>query len=43
MRFLAKSGSVDKFVSFRPKQQFLRVEASLPESEGASLRQSASI
>lgn len=30
---LAKSGVVDKFVSFRPKQQFLRVEATLPESE----------
>lgn len=30
---LAESGSVDKFVSFRPKQQFLRVEASLPQSE----------
>jgi hypothetical protein len=30
---LAKSGAVDKFVSFRPKQQFLRVEAALPESE----------
>ena len=30
---LAKSGSVDKFVSFRPKQQFLRVEAALPQSE----------
>jgi hypothetical protein len=30
---LAKSGAVDKFVSFRPKQQFLRVEATLPQSE----------
>jgi hypothetical protein len=30
---LAKSGTVDKFVSFRPKQQFLRVEATLPRSE----------
>ena len=30
---LAKGGAVDKFVSFRPKQQFLRVEAALPESE----------
>lgn len=30
---LAGSGAVDKFVSFRPKQQFLRVEATLPQSE----------
>lgn len=30
---LAKSGAVDKFVSFRPKRQFLRFEARLPESD----------
>jgi hypothetical protein len=30
---LAKGGVVDKFVSFRPKRQFLRVEARLPQSE----------
>jgi hypothetical protein len=30
---LTKSGVVDKFVSFRPKQQFLRVEARIPQSE----------
>lgn len=35
---LAKSGSVDKFVSFRPKQQFLRVEAALPQSEETDAR-----
>lgn len=35
---LAKSGSVDKFVSFRPKQQFLRVEATLPQSEETDAR-----
>lgn len=29
----AKNGAVDKFVSFRPKRQFLRVEARLPQSE----------
>ena len=30
---LASNGAVDKFVSFRPKQQFLRVEATLPQSD----------
>jgi hypothetical protein len=30
---LASNGTVDKFVSFRPKQQFLRVEATLPQSD----------
>lgn len=30
---LARNGVVDKFVSFRPKRQFLRVEARLPQSE----------
>jgi len=29
----AKNGVVDKFVSFRPKRQFLRIEARLPQSE----------
>jgi len=29
----AKNGAVDNFVKFRPKRQFLRVEARLPESE----------
>lgn len=35
---LAKSGVVDKFVSFRPKRQFLRVEARLPQSEETDSR-----
>jgi hypothetical protein len=35
---LASNGGVDKFVSFRPKQQFLRVEAALPESEETASR-----
>jgi hypothetical protein len=30
---LASDGIVDKFVSFRPKRQFLRVEARLPQAE----------
>lgn len=30
---LASNGTVDKFVSFRPKQQFLRVEATVPQSD----------
>ncbi len=34
----AKNGSVDKFVSFRPKQQFLRLEASLPQSDDTDAR-----
>ena len=30
---LAKDGASDKFVSFRPKRQFLRVEARVPQSK----------
>lgn len=30
---LASDGIVDKFVSFRPKRQFIRVEAKLPQAE----------
>jgi hypothetical protein len=30
---IAKDGAADKFVSFRPKRQFLRVEARVPQSE----------
>src|SRR4029078_7285200 len=35
---LASNGAVDKFVSFRPKQQFLRVEATLPQSDETDAR-----
>jgi hypothetical protein len=33
-----KGGMADTFVSFRPKQQFLRVEMSLPESEETQMK-----
>lgn len=34
----AKNGAPDKFVTFRPKQQFLRVEVRVPQSEEVDKR-----